>query len=694
MIITYRYFIAGSLSLWVFAAGANQTDQTKQRPPEQEEQLIQEVIVTSPSIKKTAIFDTNYKVSAISREAIRDNAYRSVPQALRNTPGIVVQETSFGQGSPFIRGFTGFRNVFLIDGIKLNNSTFREGPNQYWSTIDAYGVTQLEVISGPSSVLYGSDAIGGAVYAVTGREIDSELKSHTRLSSAENSVIQRVSGSLELSKKTALTLGATGKDFGNLRGGDEIGEQGGIGYTEWTGDIKLINQLGDWTLDLFHQQLRQNNVPRTHKTQDAEVWEGTSAGSDQKRELDQYRSLTYLRAKSEQLPWLDSFSITASLSKTEESRDRVRGNGRRELQGFDVDTVGLLTRGVKESQYGRWTFGIDYYDDTVDSFSSRNAIQGPVADDASYTTFDAYIYDEVRIGAVDLNGGVRYTSAEADADSVSDPVTAERISLKEDWSDLVGSIGAGIELVPDTLRAYTSIRQGFRSPNLSDLTRFDTARSNEFEIPSPDLEPEKFAAYEIGLKYRSNATEFQLATYYTDVEDMIVRFPTGVVIDGEHQVTKDNIGDGYVAGIELNARTLLTNTLSLSGRLSWMDSEVSTYPTSEQVLVDEPISREAPLMGGLTLRHYVSDVLWWEGALDFAEKADDLSTRDQSDTSRIPPGGTPSYSVVHLRAGYILNERVSMNFNIDNVLNEDYRVHGSGTNMPGRNFILGVEITL
>jgi len=82
-------------------------------------------------------------------------------------PGVMVQKTGHGQGSPYIRGFTGFRTLLMIDGIRLNNAVFRDGPNQYWNTVDPFSIERLEVVKGPSSVLYGSDAIGGTVNVIT-----------------------------------------------------------------------------------------------------------------------------------------------------------------------------------------------------------------------------------------------------------------------------------------------------------------------------------------------------------------------------------------------------------------------------------------------------------------------------------------------------------------------------------------------
>ncbi|MGA1524618.1 MAG: TonB-dependent receptor plug domain-containing protein, partial [Planctomycetota bacterium] len=103
-------------------------------------------------------FDAPFATDVLLADDLFQRSYRSVPQALRDVPGVMVQETSVSQGSPYIRGFTGYQNLLLIDGVRLNNSVFRSGPNQYWSTIDPLGIDRLEIVKGPSSVLYGSAA--------------------------------------------------------------------------------------------------------------------------------------------------------------------------------------------------------------------------------------------------------------------------------------------------------------------------------------------------------------------------------------------------------------------------------------------------------------------------------------------------------------------------------------------------------
>jgi hemoglobin/transferrin/lactoferrin receptor protein len=84
--------------------------------------------------------------------------------------------------------------------------------------------------------------------------------------------------------------------------------------------------------------------------------------------------------------------------------------------------------------------------------------------------------------------------------------------------------------------------------------------------------------------------------------------------------------------------------------------------------------------------------LWAEVTGIFAARQDRLSADDISDTSRIPPGGTPGYEVLALRGGYRVTRNVDLTWAIENVTNEDYRIHGSGINEPGRNFIFGIEM--
>jgi hemoglobin/transferrin/lactoferrin receptor protein len=236
---------------------------------------------------------------------------------------------------------------------------------------------------------------------------------------------------------------------------------------------------------------------------------------------------------------------------------------------------------------------------------------------------------------------------------------------------------------------FTGASQGFRAPNLSDLTRFDTARSNEIETPVSDLDPERFVSYEFGLKSRFARLTSQATYYYTVIEGMIVRSPTGRKIDGLSEVTKKNAGDGYIHGVELSESLALTDEWSTWITASWMEGYMDTYPNSTTEQERNTISRLMPPSAEAGVRWQVNGGKYWtEISGKAADKADRLSAEDERDTQRIPPGGTPGYAVCNLRAGSRLTRSLDLTVALENIFDQDYRIHGSGINEPGRNLVL------
>ncbi len=207
-----------------------------------------------------------------AEELLRKRQVRTVPEALSEVSGVVVQKTSHGQGSPYIRGFTGFRTLFLVDGVRLNNSVLREGPNQYWNTVDPFSLERLEVVLGPVSVLYGSESVGGVVQVLTRRPAapgDPMLAGgfQLRVASAERSVGGRLDLRGAIGKRLFYALGLTGKSFGDVEAGGEIGRQEQTGYGEQDADAKLRWDLADDTCLVAAWQLVDvDGAWRTHST--------------------------------------------------------------------------------------------------------------------------------------------------------------------------------------------------------------------------------------------------------------------------------------------------------------------------------------------------------------------------------------------------------------------------------------------
>jgi hemoglobin/transferrin/lactoferrin receptor protein len=339
---------------------------------------------------------------------------RTVPEALKYEPGTMVQKTGHGQGSPYIRGFTGYRNLFLIDGVRLNNSVFRDGPNQYWNTVDPFGLHRIELARGPFSMLYGSDAIGGTVNAITRGVQDIRPNSswdrrlYYRYASAENSHIVRAESIGKLTDNLALSLGYSFKDFGDIEGGRDVGTQEKTGYDERDWDAKLEYFINDDAfLVLAHQSVDVDDAWRTHMTIYGIDWEDLTVGSELRRVLDQDRDLTYLQYHHYNANGVaEEIHAGVSHHLQSEERDRLRSGDRHDVQGFDVQTVGAFFTLKSPSPLGTLIYGAEVYHDEVDSFKrslnpdgsvSSTSIQGPVGDDATYDTLGIYLQDEIAL---------------------------------------------------------------------------------------------------------------------------------------------------------------------------------------------------------------------------------------------------------------------------------------------------------
>ena len=108
---------------------------------------------------------------------------------------------------------------------------------------------------------------------------------------------------------------------------------------------------------------------------------------------------------------------------------------------------------------------------------------------------------------------------------------------------------------------------------------------------------------------------------------------------------------------------------------------------------DEPLSKMNPSLGHVGLRFQPQGApAWVEGVVTFADEQSHQSAADQGDTQRQPPGGTPGYTAYGVRAGYVVNENLEVSVAVENITNKDYRIHGSGQNQPGTNFILAVDV--
>ena len=660
----------------------------------------------------TAPFDMPFATSVLSAASLDTRRPRTLPIALEELPGLMVQKTSSAQGAPYIRGFTGFRTLLLIDGIRLNNSVFREGPNQYWGTVDPLALSRLELVKGPASVLYGSDAVGGTVNAVSLTPTVSEPPSATpstaasishRYASADDSHITRLDATGRLHDRLAGRIGLSQKNYHDLRAGRGTSTQPRTGYKESGLDAAFAYRLGDHTrLNALAQDFTQDDAWRTHSTVYGSTWLGTRPGNDLQRSLDQSRRLFAVQLHADHLaPAVDELHLSLSHQRHQEDQFRLRHDRRREDTGFAVATLGTFVQAQSPSPFGRWIYGGEFYRDRVDSTSIRyradgslNAvdIQGPVADDATYDLAGAYLENRLpRLGPVDLILGGRFNYAAADARRVRDPRSGATTRVTADWHSLLASLRGVVRLdSAGRHNLFAGLSESFRAPNLSDLTRFDIAEGGQIETPAPGLEPEFFVTAEAGWRTRHDHGSATVAVFHTVIRNQIIRTPTGALVDGLAEVTKRNSGAGYVQGLEFAGTFRLLPAWTLSTTLTWMRGELDYFPSSNSsLLLRAQLSRVMPLTGHLSLRWDAPTTRTWaELATSAATRQARLAPGDRVDTERIPPAGTPGYAVGKLRTGWRATPSLTLTAALENVTNADYRIHGSGLNEPGRNLIL------
>ena len=661
---------------------------------------IPEVVVTATR-RADPVSKVPAAVKTLDQQQMAERLVRTFPEALRETPGVAIQKTSNGQGSPFIRGFTGFRNLMMIDGIRFNNSTFRDGPNQYWNTIDQQALSRVEVLPSQGSVLYGSDAVGGTVNAFTkdsgylseaeGGFFTHGLASH-RYSTAEHSNVAHLETSLGEGQQWGLHAGVTLSQFGDVTDGDGR-KLRNTGYDQWAFNLRLDVALDDqWTFTAVHQQARQNDAWRTHSTTSGVSFAGTVIGTDRVRLFDQERSLSYFRLVGDDLnSFIDNASLTISLQTAGEQQYRVTGAGVQSYNKVDLTTLGADLQFTSDSPIGTFVYGIDYYEDFVQSHASDNPFQGAVADNSTYSLLGVHIQDAIDIGErVHLFLGERFTHATANLGSFRNPFTLAQSSFANSWDNLSGSVRFVIDLDDrDRYTLYGGVSQAFRAPNLSDLSRFDMALSGRTETPATDLSPEKYLTYEIGLKANTDTLTASIAYFHTRLNNLIIRRSTAVPL----QDTKANGGDGYMQGFEAAARWQIDQHWSVFGHIAWVEGESDQFIGTTTQKRREPLGKISPLVGYGGVRwQNTGNRLWTElVGLTYGE-AGRLNTSDQLDTQRVPPNGTPSFLVLTLRGGWQVSEHLLLTASLDNLLNQTYRYHGSGSNEPGFGANLGATV--
>jgi hemoglobin/transferrin/lactoferrin receptor protein len=647
-----------------------------------------------------------YTTNNLDAEFILQNTRRTLPDALQYTPGVLVQKTAHGHGSPFIRGFTGRQNLLMVDGVRLNNSTWRGGPVQYWNTVDAFAIDHIELVKSQGSVLYGSDAVGGTLNAFTKfADFDSEADGavfhhgsayYEHRTNGEDSHIGRVESDFGVGGQWGAHLGISGKDYGDLED-DAVGRMKNTGYPEQDVDFHFDMALSERVnLTLACQYVDQDDVWRWHRTRFNPGWthdDHVATGGTFLSEIyDQERSLAYIKLTGEnpgQSSFIRRWHTTLSWQKTQDSSDELRTSTDRRTGWIDLDTYGLDIGFESEIGPGTMVYGLDYYHDEADSAAYRNGVlrpdSRPVADGSTYQLLGTYAqYEWLPVEPVKVVGGVRYTHAAAEWDAYRSTGAPADTSGDGDWNDFSASLRALWD-INDRWVVYGGLSQAFRAPNLNDLTGNTVSRGGVQGLGSPAVEPEKYLTAELGTRYGNETVSGSVAVFHTWSEDAIIGEPGPL----PNTTVATNGGSGYVYGFEAEGIWNINSCWSLSAMTGWNEGKSDSPTTGERWL-----NRQLPFTGSLALRWtHPNERVWVESRVFGAVSENRVNPVDQTnDPQRLPINGTPGYIVTSLRGGWQVNDHLELTCGLENIADDDYRNHGSGQNEPGFGAILGAKV--
>ncbi|MEM9803603.1 MAG: TonB-dependent receptor, partial [Planctomycetota bacterium] len=552
--------------------------------------------------------------------------------------------------------------LVLLDGVRINNSTTRFGPNQSLNTIDPAVVDRVEVIRGSRSVLYGSDAIGGVVAVWTKRRRAGDGGGLEGGVQAQfDSATEGWRGAVDLSGSSD-SIGALGifggGTFDDLRAGDgEIQED--TGYDTGSGFGSLDIALGESrSLRVMGLINRDFDVPRTFQT--VPGFGQTEPNFERFDFAIQEREVLILTYDDFALgTFADRMQVRLSARRYREQRDRQRTGSAIAVSGqTTVDTVSVgidLAKSLGDEHL--LTFGFDFDHDDVDSFNDRTDTStgitmrgtGDFAPGARYDSFGAFIQDEISVFAPTyLTIGLRYSAFDFAFDG-------DEGRERGDFDAVTASLEAARDLTDD-VRLTGTLAQGFQAPNLEDLAN-DGDFSNGIELANPDLDPARSLMAEIAAEVERDAWSGTMAAFWTQIDDYIGRrlLDEGDPgVSGDELYLRSNAGEVELWGFEVSGRRALgaaTSEWSVEGVASYVrgrqyDDTVDPN-TGDAPLDGVELRRVPPLFGRIGVRWDERDARrWLEHAalwLDWAAEQDRLNPDDVADP-RIDPTGTDGWA--------------------------------------------------
>ena len=704
-----------------------------------------EEVVMSVSKWEQQKKDIPQKILSINSRTIAFTTPQTSADLLQNSGQVFVQKSQLGGGSPMIRGFATNRVLLSVDGVRMNNAIFRGGNIQNVISIDPFNVQNSEVIFGPGSVIYGSDAIGGVMNFLTSTpqfalNEENYFDAHANYRFATANTENTIHTDFNFGKKKwAFLTSISYNDFGDLRMGshgpesylrdfysarlngidvlvdnENPREQVPTGYNQLNLMQKISHRSNNrWNYNLGLHFSQTSDFPRYDRLirpndegtglRSAEWFYGPQRWFMGNLQLEQIS-----RGK-----FYDRLKLTLAYQRFEESRnERLFQNPLRFTTEEKVDAISanIDFENKKIGDLGLF-YGVEYIYNKVGSVGSqRNIDTGEVSaaasrypDGSNWQSLAGYINAEYKTQPnFTLLSGLRYShvwlDAEFDTAFYPFPFTETRNSN----GALTGSIG--FSWFPRASLQFTmNGSTAFRAPNIDDIGKVFDSEPGSVVVPNPDLKPEYAYNMEVGVRKNiKDKLVLKGAAYYTYLNNALVRRDftfngqDEIIYNGELSNVQaiQNAARAYVYGLELGLEAFLTESISLRANYTVADGN-----EEEDNGTKSAARHVAPAFGDFHLlwknqRLQTDLFLNFNGEIAFEDLA--ITERNKAYLYESDANGnpfSPSWYTLNFRSQYQISDMIRANFNIENITDQRYRTYSSGIAGPGINFVLGLGLS-
>lgn len=681
--------------------------------------------------------------SRITRINSRDISLQN-PQTAADLLGasgdVFIQKSQQGGGSPMIRGFSTNRLLYAVDGVRMNTAIFRSGNLQNVINLDAFATENAEVLFGPGSVIYGSDAIGGVMAFQT---LTPQFASSNRTFTSGKAVARYASANKENTfhfdvnagwKKWALVTSISSNDFGDLKmgshGPDEylrphyVSRQDSVDVIV-TNDDPLIQRPSAYS---------QVNVMQKVRFAPNEAWDmqlgfhysTTSAYSRYDRHVryknglprygewaygPQMWNMTNLSITHKQANTLyNQLAIRLAYQEFEESRiSRDINKSDRETRIENVKAYSANFDFVKNFSQSMLFYGLEFVtDDVVSTGINENiktGVKGPGParyPQATWSSYAAYAnYQHTLSEKNVLQLGMRYNQFMLDASFDTSFYPFPFTTAEVNKGALTGSLGL-VSKISNNFILSINGSTGFRSPNVDDLGKVFDSADGAVTVPNPDLKSEYAYNAEITLgKVIGTKAKIDLTGYYTVLENAMVR--RDFLLNGEDSIVYDgelskvqaiqNAAVATVFGLQANVEIKLSDEFMLSSKFNFQKGEEELDDGTKS-----PSRHAAPWFGVTRLTYATKNVtLQFYSQYSGERSFSDLPQEEQGKPEIYAKDAegkpySPGWYTFNFKANYQVDNRMIIGAGLENIGDQRYRPYSSGIVAPGRNLIISLTV--